>query len=107
MQRIGVEVMPVFTVCFSNHTGYGSWRGPMMKGDDIREIVAGIDERGGLQDVDFVLSGYQGGNDIGGAILDAVALVKERNPNAIYACVPVLGNESSGCTVMPDLQELI
>jgi len=107
MQRIGVEVMPVFTVCFSNHTGYGSWRGPMMKGDDIREIVAGIDERGGLQDVDFVLSGYQGGNDIGGAILDAVALVKERNPNAIYACVPVLGNESSGCTVMPEVQELI
>lgn len=107
MQRIGVEVMPVFTVCFSNHTGYGSWRGPMMTGDDIREIVAGIDERGGLQDVDFVLSGYQGGNDIGGAILDAVALVKERNPNAIYACDPVLGNESSGCTVMPEVQELI
>lgn len=99
--------MPVFTVCFSNHTGYGSWRGPMMRGDDIRAIVTGIDERGGLDDVDVVLSGYQGGNDIGGAILDAVALVKERNPNAIYACDPVLGNETSGCTVLPEVQELI
>lgn len=107
MQRIGIDVMPVFTVCFSNHTGYGAWRGPMMSGTDIREIVTGIDERGGLSDVDFVLSGYQGGNDIGDAILDAIALVKERNPNAIYACDPVLGNEKSGCTVLPEVQDLI
>ena len=59
--------------------------------------VTGIDERDGLADVEFVLSGYQGGNDIGDAILDSVALVKERNPKAIYACDPVLGNAASGC----------
>ena len=27
LQRIGVEVLPVYTVNFSNHTGYGAWRG--------------------------------------------------------------------------------
>ena len=32
-----------------------------------------------------MLSGYQGGEDIGEMILDAVALVKRRNPAAIYA----------------------
>lgn len=97
----------MFTVCFSNHTGYGSTRGPLMSGNDVREIVKGIDERGGLDDVDFVLSGYQGGNDIGDAILDAVALVKERNPDAIYACDPVLGNAVSGCHVATEVQDLI
>lgn len=107
MQRIGIEVMPVFTVCFSNHTGYGSTRGPLMSGDEVREIIKGVDERGGLADVDFVLSGYQGGDDIGDAILDAVALVKKRSPDAIYACDPVLGNAVSGCHVAPEVQNLI
>ncbi len=107
LQRIGVDVMPIYTVMFSNHTGYGSWRGPMMSGDDVREIVVGIGERGGLSDVDAVLSGYQGGDSIGDAILDAVARVKEANPDAIYACDPVLGNARSGCHVSPEVQNLI
>ncbi|WP_336650851.1 MULTISPECIES: pyridoxal kinase PdxY [unclassified Leucobacter] len=107
LQRIGVEVMPVSTVCFSNHTGYGSWRGPMLSGDDVREIVTGIEERGGLENVDAVLSGYQGGSSIGDAILDAVARVKQHSPDAIYACDPVLGNAVSGCHVAPEVQELI
>ena len=33
-------------------------------------------------EVDAVLSGYQGGDDIGAMILEAVALVKLRNPAA-------------------------
>ncbi|WP_053383787.1 pyridoxal kinase PdxY [Leucobacter celer] len=107
LQRIGVEVMPVYTVCFSNHTGYGAWRGPLMSGDDVREIVTGIEERGGLEGVDAVLSGYQGGNSIGDAILDAVARVKRHSPDAIYACDPVLGNAKSGCHVAPEVQDLI
>ena len=27
LQRMGVEVWPIHTVQFSNHTGYGSWKG--------------------------------------------------------------------------------
>ncbi|WP_053352968.1 pyridoxal kinase PdxY [Leucobacter musarum] len=107
LQRIGVEVMPVYTVAFSNHTGYGSWRGPLMSGDDVRDIVIGIEERGGLAGVDAVLSGYQGGDSIGDAILDAVARVKHHSPDALYACDPVLGNAKSGCHVAPEVQRLI
>lgn len=107
LQRLGHEVMPVHTVVFSNHTGYGAWGGQLISGDVVRDIVKGIDERGGLDDVELVLSGYQGGNDIGDAILEAVALVKDRNPQAIYACDPVLGSAKSGCFVAPEVQTLI
>ena len=107
LQRLGHEVMPVYTVVFSNHTGYGAWGGQLISGEVVRSIVQGIDDRGGLADVDLVLSGYQGGNDIGDAILDAVALVKERNPRAVYACDPVLGSAQSGCFVAPEVQNLI
>jgi pyridoxal kinase len=107
MQRIGHEVMPVYTVVFSNHTGYGQWAGPMLTGDDVRGIVTAIDTRGGLDECALVLSGYQGGSSIGDAILDSVKLVKQKNPAAVYACDPVLGSADKGCFVSDEVQELI
>ena len=107
LQRLGVEVWPVHTVHFSNHTGYGAWRGPLMPPDDVREVVTGIEERGALPEVDAVLSGYQGGEQIGEVILDAVARTKAANPAAIYACDPVMGNAASGCFVHPAIPVLL
>ena len=107
LQRIGVEVLPVYTVNFSNHTGYGAWRGPLIAPDDVREVITGIEERGVLGEVDAVLSGYQGGEGIGDVIIDAVARVKSANPNAVYACDPVMGNAKSGCFVAPAIPVLL
>src|ERR687894_1908497 len=76
LMRMGVEVWPVLTVHFSNHTGYPSWRGPLLPADDVAEVIRGIDERGVLDRCDAVLSGYQGGADVGAVILDAVDLVR-------------------------------
>ena len=73
LQRLGHEVWPVNTVNFSNHTGYGAWRGPLMDPADVAEVITGIGEREAFAEVDAVLSGYQGGEGIGATILDAVA----------------------------------
>ena len=107
LQRIGVEVLPVYTVNFSNHTGYGAWRGPMISPDDVRDVIAGIEDRGAFEHIDVVLSGYQGGEGIADVILDAVARVKAANPSAIYACDPVMGNAKSGCFVAPAIPVLL
>ena len=107
LQRIGVEVLPVYTVTFSNHTGYGAWRGPMISPDDVREVIAGIGERGVFPQIDAVLSGYQGGEGIADVILEAVAEVKAANPRAVYACDPVMGNATSGCFVAPAIPVLL
>lgn len=107
LQRLGVEVWPVHTVHFSNHTGYGAWRGPLMAPGDVREVVTGIEEREAMPAIDAVLSGYQGGEEIGDVILDAVARVKSANPDAIYACDPVMGNAKSGCFVHPAIPVLL
>jgi pyridoxine kinase len=107
LQRLGHEVWPVFTVQFSNHTGYGAWRGPLLAADDVRAVISGIEERGVLGQVDAVLSGYQGGNDIGEVILDPVERVKKANPHATYSCDPVMGNAASGCFVHPDIPVLL
>jgi pyridoxine kinase len=107
LQRLGHEVWPVFTVHFSNHTGYGAWRGPMLAAHDVRDVITGIEERGVLGQVDTVLSGYQGGEEIGDVILDAVARVKAANPAATYTCDPVMGNAQSGCFVHPAIPVLL
>ncbi len=107
LQRLGHEVWPVYTVHFSNHTGYGAWRGPLLAATDVGDVITGIEERGVLGQVDAVLSGYQGGNDIGEVILDAVRRVKGANPRATYTCDPVMGNAKSGCFVHPDIPVLL
>jgi pyridoxine kinase len=107
LQRIGVEVLPVYTVNFSNHTGYGAWRGPMISPDDVREVLLGIEDRGVLPQIDVVLSGYQGGEGIADVILEAVERVKAANPAAVYSCDPVMGNAKSGCFVAPAIPVLL
>ncbi|RLV48350.1 pyridoxal kinase PdxY [Nocardioides mangrovicus] len=99
LQRLGFEVWPVITVHFSNHTGYGAWRGPELAAADVREVVRGVEERGAFPHVEAVLSGYQGGEDIGEVVLDTVAAVKAATPDALYVCDPVMGDVGAGLYV--------
>src|SRR3954465_7452405 len=64
LQRLGVEVWPVHTVQYSNHTGYGHWRGRALSAEAIRRVVDGIEECGVLGECDGVLSGYIGSADV-------------------------------------------
>jgi len=107
LQRIGVEVLPVYTVNFSNHTGYGAWRGPLIAPVDVAAVIQGVEDRGVFPQIDVVLSGYQGGAGIADVIIDAVARVKAANPGAVYACDPVMGNAKSGCFVAPEIPILL
>jgi len=107
LQRIGVEVWPVHTVQFSNHTGYGAWRGRVFNGESIRMVVQGIEERGVLGECDGVLSGYLGSPDTGEAVLDSVTRVKGANPAARYCCDPVIGDAERGVFVRRRIPEFI
>jgi pyridoxine kinase len=107
LQRMGVEVWPIHTVQFSNHTGYGKWRGRIFDAGLIRELVAGIEQRGCLGECDGVLSGYMGGADVGAAVLDAVATVRRANPSAKYCCDPVIGDIGRGVFVREGIPEFM
>ena len=107
LQRLGCEVWPVHTVQFSNHTGYGAWKGETFDADLIRDVVDGIADRGVLGACDGVLSGYIGAVATGEAILDAVGKVKAANANACYCCDPVIGNRERGVFVRPGIAEFM
>ena len=105
MQRLGVEVWPIHTVQFSNHTGYGAWTGRVFDAPMIEELVEGLAARGVLGACDGVLSGYMGSADIGNAILSTVARVRAANPDALYCCDPVIGDVGRGVFVRPGIPE--
>ncbi|WBC15996.1 pyridoxal kinase PdxY [Micromonospora sp. WMMA1998] len=107
LQRLRHEVWPVLTVHFSNHTGYGAWRGPLLAPTDVADVIAGIADRGVLGTADAVLSGYQGDPAVGAVILDAVAQVKAANPDALYCCDPVMGDVGRGMFVRPGIPEYL
>ena len=107
LQRLGIEVWPVHTVQFSNHTGYGSWKGSVFDGTMIRDVIAGMAERGALRLCDGVLSGYMGSADIGEAILDTVLKVRRANPATRYCCDPVIGDVGRGVFVRPGIPEFM
>ncbi|MEP6980156.1 MAG: pyridoxal kinase, partial [Nakamurella sp.] len=89
LQRLGHEVWPVLTVHFSNHTGYGNWRGAVLDPGVVGEVIDGIADRGVLGTADAVLTGYQGSTGVSAVVLDAVARVRALNPAAVYCCDPV------------------
>lgn len=107
MQRMGVDVIAVNTVQFSNHLGYGRHRGQVYSGEDISELVLGLDEIGALADCAGVLSGYIGDAVIGAAVLDAVRRVRAARPDAVYCCDPVIGDVDSGVFVRPGIPEFM
>ena len=107
LQRLGFEVLPVHTVQFSNHTGYGQFRGQVFGADHIREIIAGLRERGVLQRVSAVLSGYLGDAGTGAVILDAVGEIRRENPAVRYLCDPVMGDVGRGVFVNPAIPDFL
>ena len=106
IQRLGREVWAVNTVEFSNHTGYGSWKGKVLGGELVEELIAGLEERGALSRCEAVLSGYLGDAAVGRAVAGAVQKARSVAPNALYCCDPVMGDVGRGFYVKPDIPEM-
>ena len=103
LQRLGHEVWAVNTVEFSNHTGYGAWRGRTAPADQVAEIVAGIEALGMLSRCDALLTGYVGDAALGDVVLDTARRVRAANSKAIWCCDPVLGDVDTGIYVKPGI----
>jgi len=105
LQLLGCETWSLNTVAFSNHTGYGKWRGTAVPAHEIAALFEGIAELGILPRCDAVLSGYLGEAEAGPVLLDIVARVKQANPRALFTCDPVMGDVGPGWYVRAGIPE--
>eukprot|EP01051_Picozoa_sp_SAG22_P032396 SAG22_NODE_13642_length_399_cov_1.373333_1_plen_117_part_10 len=94
LQLLGMEVDPVNSVQFSNHTGYkNGWTGKCLEGDDLLSLVEGLEKNGLLQGYTHLLTGYIGSASFAKTITKVLAKLRAANPDLIYVCDPVMGDE--------------
>jgi pyridoxine kinase len=105
LQRLGIQVLPINTVCFSNHTGYGQWQGIIFEPKVIRDIFLGIKARFDLKHCNAMLTGYMGSSELGNVMLEIFEEIKAANPTVVYCCDPVMGDEGRGFFVQPGIPD--
>lgn len=93
LQRMGFEVWAVDTVVLSNHPALRPPTGRRRTPEEISTLINGIAARGLLSDCAAVVSGYLGDVENGGAVIDAVRVVKKINNRALFLCDPVMGDD--------------
>lgn len=106
LQRLGHDTWSIPTTLFSNHLARPSWTGRVLHKDDIAALIDGLGQLGVLDRLDAVVTGYLGdpGNvPVIGALIDQL---RQRRPNLLYACDPVMGDDGA-LYVKPALAEAI
>lgn len=107
LQALGHTVIALPTVILSNHPGHGAVAGQRIDPVLLRQMLATLDGHGWLKEVDAVLSGYLPTPELVSVVAEAVGLVRGRNPTAMYACDPVLGDDPKGLYIAEDAARAI
>jgi len=101
MQLLGFDVDYINTVQFSNHTGYPMWKGQGLKGENLWDLYTGLVENR-LDNYTHVVTGYIGSTSFLETTVQLIQSLKEKNPNLIYVCDPVMGDHGK-LYVAPEL----
>ncbi|PNG26014.1 pyridoxal kinase [Methylocella silvestris] len=107
MQALGVAVAAVPTTLLSNHPRYPTLRGRVLDAALVADLLVGVAERGLIETTSILLTGYLGSAEIGAVVGDFVDRAKARNPQLVYLCDPVIGDDGPGVFVAPGLVDLI
>jgi pyridoxine kinase len=102
LQRMGHEVLSVPTIILSNRPGYKAIAGERTDPVMLDAMLEAVSANGWLASIDAILTGYL--PTPGHVELSArwIAEIKALNPNAIYLCDPILGDEPSGLYIGED-----
>lgn len=88
---MGFEVDAINSVQFSNHTGYGYWKGQVLDERELEGLMDGL-HRNGLDYYTHLLTGYIGSAGFLKYIAHVVKQLREVNPDLVYVCDPVMGD---------------
>ncbi|KAF5747457.1 hypothetical protein HS088_TW05G00178 [Tripterygium wilfordii] len=92
LQLLGYDVDPINSVQFSNHTGYPTFKGQVLNGQQLWELIEGL-EANQLLYYTHLLTGYIGSASFLDTVLQVVNKLRTINPKLTYVCDPVLGDE--------------
>lgn len=95
LQCMGFNVDNINTVSLSNHPNYsGGFKGQFLSQEEMQAIVGGL-QANDLMKYDVVMNGYTRSVGLLEEIAQTVKSVKKENPDALYICDPVLGDNDA------------
>ncbi|KAL4448371.1 hypothetical protein ABPG75_005590 [Micractinium tetrahymenae] len=93
LQLLGFDVDPVNSVQFSNHTGFPTWNGDIMSGEELWRLVEGLEANGLCRQYTHLLTGYIGSLSVLQTIVRVAEKLRQCNPDLVYVCDPVMGDD--------------
>lgn len=96
LQLLGFHVDGVHTVQFSNHTGYPSFRGRVLTGEELEALVEGMAANGLLSGITHVLTGFLGSESLAASVervLELVRCASEASEPVRHVLDPVMGDQ--------------
>lgn len=95
LQLLGYEVDTINTVQFSNHTGYPSFTGSVVSGDELRQLTDGLKANGLLLGHSHLLTGYIGSLSFLKEVSNLLKELRAVNDSVVHGellnCTCVLG----------------
>ncbi|KAL2107579.1 hypothetical protein VUR80DRAFT_5026 [Thermomyces stellatus] len=95
LQSLGCEVSALNTVQFSNHTGYGQWKGSKVSAEEIGELYQGL-KQSYLDEFHMMLTGYIPGaaavNAVGDIARDLKSKAESKPGSFFWVLDPVMGD---------------
>ncbi|XP_020278168.1 pyridoxal kinase [Pseudomyrmex gracilis] len=91
LQLLGFEVDAINSVQLSNHTGYKVFKGQILDDKNLDDLVDGLAQND-LDHYTHLLTGYIGSASFLKRVALLVTALKCKNPNLIYVCDPVMGD---------------
>lgn len=106
MQARGIDVAAVPTTLLSNHPHYPTMYGQVLEPGLVADLLRGVEDRGWIDSGAILLTGYLGSVAIAEVVIDFIARAQRRNPNLIYVCDPVMGDDDLGIFAASGLPEI-
>ncbi|MEQ5136206.1 pyridoxine/pyridoxal/pyridoxamine kinase [Providencia sp. PROV188] len=106
LTKQGLRVAAVPTVILSNTPHYASCYGGELPGEWFRGYLQGFVERGSLNSIKAILTGYLGSPDKAHDLANWLGSVREQHPKMPVIVDPVMGDEDSGFYIPPAIADV-
>ncbi len=106
LSKQGLRVAAVPTVVLSNTPHYASCYGGELPGEWFRGYLKGFLERGSLDSVKAILTGYLGSKEKAQDLANWLSCVRDLRPTIPVIVDPVMGDEDSGFYIPPEIADV-
>lgn len=106
LERLGHPVWFVPTITLPWHPGHGKSSRIVAESDDFAALLDDLKHAPWLSELGAVITGYLGASHQAGAISSLIETIRTKNPDLLYCCDPVIGDER-GLYVPEEIAEAI